>query len=86
MTLKKPTKFNKVKVQDAIPSEHKALLEEIRKVAMQLECANTMFNYATDPKLTESAIHEINSCQLRYDYLVKEAKAKGLTFNLHSNL
>ncbi len=73
-------KFSKKQIEqiNAPDDENTKLIEEIQKVKEQLESANTMFNFTTDPKLTESAIHEINSCQLRYDFLVREAKIKGL--------
>lgn len=70
--------LKRTEYEDRVPNDHSKLLAEIEKVKNQLECANTMFNYTTDPKLIESAIHEINSCQLRYDFLVREAKEKGL--------
>lgn len=70
--------FEKDMPDKKIPEKHKNLLSEIKKVKEELDSAYTMFEYSNEPELTQSAIHEINACQIRYEYLLKEAKKQGL--------
>lgn len=43
-----------------------------------METASGIFNTCLDPKLIEIAIYEENIAKARLDYLIKEAKVKGV--------
>lgn len=64
---------------EKLMSEGEAILMAIRQVQLQLECARSSFQSATDETLIDSYIYEIISLQKKYDYFLKEAKEMGLT-------
>ena len=59
-------------------SEGEALLQAIRHVEMQMECARSAFSSVTDENLIESYIYEIIALQKKYAYFLKLAKETGL--------
>ena len=61
-------------------SEGEAILQAIRQVQLQLECARSSFDAATDEYLIDCYIYEIISLQKKYAYFLKTAKELGLTY------
>ena len=55
------------------------LTEDIENVKTELCCAYNRFDMAADPKLTEAAIYHILSLRAKYDYLIREIKALGVS-------
>ena len=64
---------------EALLSEGEAILQAIRQIQVQLECARNSFERATDETLIDSYIYEIISLQKKYVYFLKTAKELGLT-------
>ncbi len=48
-------------------------IQELQQAKRALEVAWSHFNYA-DPEFIDSAIHELNAAQLRFDALLARAK------------
>ena len=67
---------------EALLSEGEAILQAIRQIQVQLECARNSFERATDETLIDSYIYEIISLQKKYAYFLKTAKEMGLTSDM----
>lgn len=65
--------------QERLMSEGEAILSAIRQIQLQLECARSSFEDATDEALIDSYIYEIIALQKKYEYFLKAAKEMGLT-------
>ena len=63
--------FQKPLPQDRRQEE---LLEEIKRVKMQMENAHYNFQNAMDPDLIDSYIYESNAAWKKYRFLLKQAK------------
>lgn len=57
-----------------LTKEDDALLDEIRKTKLALESAYSNFENVVDPDLIDCCIYEVNAVQLRYKFLLKQAK------------
>ena len=64
---------------ETLMTEGEAILQAIRQVQLQLECARSSFEAVTDENLVDSYIYEIISLQKKYAYFLKAAKEMGLT-------
>lgn len=51
-----------------------SLIREIKNTQRALEAAYTHFNNVLDPDLIDCSIYELNAIQLRYKFLLKQAK------------
>lgn len=60
-------------------TEGQAILAAIRQIQLQMECARSSFEDATDEALIDSYIYEIIALQKKYEYFLKTAKEMGLT-------
>ena len=60
-------------------TEGEAILQAIRRVQLQLECARNSFQMVTDETLIDSYIYEIIALQKKYAYFLKAAKEMGLS-------
>ena len=58
--------------QDSLNQE---ILQQVQQVREQMECLEARFNLASDDALIESVIYEMNALHVKYDYLLKRAKA-----------
>ncbi len=58
--------------------EPNQLLVEMQSVKAQLDQARSSFELQTNLDLIESNIYEIESLEVRYNYLIKQARAAGL--------
>ncbi|MBD7915549.1 DUF2508 family protein [Clostridium sp. Sa3CUN1] len=54
------------------------LLNNITDTIKEMEVAGALFNYVSDPKLIELAIHAEDAAKTRYDYLISIAKSRDL--------
>ena len=57
------------------------LLEEIRDTKLQLLAAQNHFDCLVNLDLIDACIFQIESLGVKYNYLVKQAKAQGLRYN-----
>ncbi|MBQ3567691.1 MAG: DUF2508 family protein [Anaerotignum sp.] len=60
-------------------TEGEAILQAIRQIQVQLECARSAFETVTDENLIDSYIYEIIALQKKYAYFLKTAREMGLT-------
>lgn len=65
--------------QERLMTEGQAILAAIRQIQLQMECARSSFQDATDEALIDSYIYEIIALQKKYEYFLKTAKEMGLT-------
>lgn len=59
----------------------KRLMADITKTQIALETAYSNFENVSDPDLIDSYIYELNSIQLRYQYLIRQMKEFELTMD-----
>lgn len=65
--------------RERLMTEGQAILAAIRQIQLQMECARSSFQDATDEALIDSYIYEIIALQKKYEYFLKTAKEMGLT-------
>ena len=65
--------------QERLMTEGQAILAAIRQIQLQMECARSSFEDATDEALIASYIYELLALQKKYEYFLKTAKEMGLT-------
>jgi hypothetical protein len=58
--------------------EKKELLEAIKCARKEWMCAYSNFEYADDGEMVDYYTYKIKACQLRYNYLIRQAKEKGV--------
>ena len=63
------------KAQNPQKEINEEILQQVQQVREQMDCLETRFNLASDDALIESAIYEMNALHVKYDYLLKRAKA-----------
>lgn len=54
------------------------LLRCIREAIEEMEIAQCMFNYVSDPKLVEAAIYREEAAKKKFEYLLSIAKEKQM--------
>ena len=59
--------------------EGEEILSTLRRIQLQLECAQSAFEDVTDESLIDSYIYEIIALQKKYEYFLRAAKKMGLT-------
>lgn len=59
---------------DNPPAELVKLRKEIETTRASLELAMSNFEQAVDPTMIDCYIYEVNAAQLRYQYLLQQAK------------
>ena len=61
------------------PTDDKTdLILSIEKVKKALECAYANFDFVSEPDLVDSYIYEVKAIQLKYQYLIQQAKELGI--------
>ena len=55
--------------------ERNQLLIELTQTKEDMDQAFRQLNYAADPILVDSAIHQIEAAQLRYQYLLRQIRS-----------
>ncbi|GIM29335.1 hypothetical protein CPJCM30710_20010 [Clostridium polyendosporum] len=58
--------------------EKQDLLNQIEEARIQLNEIREIFDYVSDPKLIEFAIYSEQAARTRYEYLLTEARKKGI--------
>ncbi len=62
------------------------ILLELAEVKDQLEHAQLLFNSQTNLDLIDSCIYQIDSLEAKYNYLIKEARKKGIKTDIEYSL
>ncbi len=62
------------------------ILLELEEVKNQLEHAQLLFNSQTNLDLIDSCIYQIDSLEAKYNYLIKEARKKGIKNDIEYSL
>lgn len=60
--------------------ENQNLIESIRDAKKEWISANYNFEQAVDSEIIDYYIYKIKAYQVRYEYLLKKAKEKGITY------
>ena len=58
------------------------LLDSIKNARMDWISATINFDYANDQDVVDYYAYKIKACQVRYNYLLKKAKERGIKVNL----
>ena len=66
--------FKRRPSSDNPPAELLKLRREIETTKANLDLAMSNFEQAVDPTMIDCYIYEVNAAQLRYQYLLKQAK------------
>ncbi len=69
-------KVTEVNIDD--DSDMEELMESIKSARKEWLCATSNFNYANDQEIVDYYTYMIKACQVRYEYLIKKAKEKGM--------
>ena len=72
--------------KERLKLEGEEILSALRRIQMQLECAQCAFKDVTDEALIDSYIYEIIALQKKYEYFFKAAKEMGLTNGMQKNV
>ncbi|GKX30631.1 hypothetical protein SH1V18_31110 [Vallitalea longa] len=59
-------------------SEEEFLLKNIEIAKRALDTAYSNFDIVTDPELIDSCIYEVKAMQLKYEYLINQAKQMNI--------
>ncbi|HHV58821.1 MAG TPA: YaaL family protein [Clostridiaceae bacterium] len=68
--------FTEKKVEQA--SEEVELLNMIDEAKRALDCAKMNFEEAKEKEIIDHYIYSIKACEAKYEYLMREAKRRGL--------
>ncbi len=69
----KPKILNDEKIQ-----ERDELLNSLRDAKQEWISSSTNFEYASESDLVDYYSYKMKACQVRYNYLLKQAKEKGI--------
>jgi hypothetical protein len=58
--------------------EKRELIESIKNARKEWENANLNFEFAAEAGIIDYYTYKIKACEVRYDYLVRKAKEKGI--------
>ncbi|QUH29490.1 YaaL family protein [Vallitalea guaymasensis] len=59
-------------------NEEEVLLKNIEITKRALDTAYSNFDVVTDPELIDSCIYEVKAMQLKYEYLINQAKQMNI--------
>lgn len=65
-------------VNEDVYDENRELIESIKSAKKEWENANLNFEFACDEGIVDYYTYKIKACQVRYEYLVRIAKEKGI--------
>lgn len=68
------TLFEKIEYTKA----EKEIIDAIENAKIEMEVARSAFQYASDDNLIEALIYREHDINARYEYLIKQAKKRGL--------
>ncbi|MCT4542045.1 MAG: YaaL family protein [Vallitalea sp.] len=63
-------------------TEEETLLKNIKIAKKALDNAYINFDFVTDPELIDSCIYEVKAMQLKYEYLINQAKEMNIIVKL----
>lgn len=63
-------------------TEEETLLKNIKIAKRALDNAYINFDFVTDPELIDSCIYEVKAMQLKYEYLINQAKEMNIIVKL----
>lgn len=63
-------------------SEAYELIENIRNARKEWLNANSSFEYANEKEMVDYYTYKIKACEVRYEYLIRKAKEKGIKVDL----
>lgn len=63
-------------------NEDEAIVKAIEEIMLELEVARSAFQHAYDDKLIDSLIYKEQDINARYEYLIREAKKRGIKVSL----
>lgn len=66
------------KNEEVYSEEFITLLKDIKQTVRDMDNARNMFDFVSDPKLIDIAIHSEDVAKARYDYLINIAKSKNM--------
>lgn len=59
-------------------SDRNFIIKSVEKTKNEIEILRNNFNFISDPKLVESLIYKERDAMARYEYLLEQAKSKGV--------
>lgn len=59
-------------------NEKEDMIKAIEAAKLEMEVANFAFQYVDNPKLIEATIYSEQAAIARYEYLISQAKEKGI--------
>ena len=65
--------------QDTLTEQDRRLLQQLFEAKMALDGARQKFQYVTEPDMVASCIYEMHAGQARYDHLLGQVRALGLS-------
>ncbi|MDD6339036.1 MAG: YaaL family protein [Butyrivibrio sp.] len=65
-----------------ISYDEKYLEDELREAKNALAAAYSNFDNVTDPNLIDYCIYQVNSLQMKYQFLVERARLTGLQIKI----
>lgn len=81
--LKPSTELENTKtVSDEASFEVHELLDSIRNARKEWINANNNFEYANEKEMVDYYTYKIKACEVRYEYLLRKAKEKGVKVEL----
>jgi hypothetical protein len=66
------------KIKSDAASEEQELLHCLEKARKELDLVYLRFDEETDQDLLDSYIYEVKALQMKYQYLIKQVKEKGM--------
>ena len=63
-------------------NEDEEILKAIEQTILEMEVARSAFQNACDDKLIESLIYKEQDINARYEYLIREAKKRGIKVSM----
>lgn len=76
----------KKKIDKNEAKERQELINAIINAKLELEVANRNFDALADAQLTDYYSYEIKAKKVKYDYLIKQVKEKGILLDMINEL
>ncbi|PKM95354.1 MAG: DUF2508 domain-containing protein [Firmicutes bacterium HGW-Firmicutes-1] len=70
--------YSESDLKNKVTDDQTAIILSIEKVKKALECAYANFDFVSEPELVDSYIYEVKAIQLKYQYLIQQAKSLGI--------
>ncbi len=73
--------FYRKKKEDSLTEESRELLQQLFAAKTALDGARRKFEYVTEPDMVTSCIYEMHAGQARYDHLLGQVRALGISLD-----